>query len=74
MKPHYQSVRPADAARTPAFMKIDGRIARPLPSEATTVTVRKFWLVQPWVIVTLCLLIMIALSVPGFLADLYRGF
>jgi hypothetical protein len=28
--------------------------------------VRKFWLVQPWVIVTICLAIMIALSVPGF--------
>ena len=55
-------------------MKIEGRIARPLPSEATTVTVRKFWLVQPWVIVTICLAIMVALSVPGLLLDFYRGF
>jgi hypothetical protein len=59
---------------TPAFMKIEGRIARPLPSEATTVAVRKFWLVQPWVIVSLCLAIMVALSVPGLLLDLHRGF
>ncbi|SEO45313.1 hypothetical protein SAMN02990966_01927 [Rhodospirillales bacterium URHD0017] len=66
-------MRQADKA-TPAFMKIEGRIARPLPSEATNVTTRKFWLVQPWVIVTLCLIIMAALSVPGLLMDLYRGF
>jgi hypothetical protein len=66
-------VRQADKA-TPAFMKIEGRIARPLPSEATNVTTRKFWLVQPWVIVTLCLIIMVALSVPGLLMDLHRGF
>ena len=59
---------------TPAFMKIEGRIARPLPPEATNVTTRKFWLVQPWVIVTLCLIAMVALSVPGLLMDLYRGF
>jgi hypothetical protein len=55
-------------------MKIEGRIARSLPSEATHVTTSKFWLVQPWVIVTLCLIIMVALSVPGLLMDLYRGF
>jgi hypothetical protein len=55
-------------------MKIEGRIARPLPSEASSVTKRTFWLVQPWVIVTLCLIIMVALSVPGLLMDLYRGF
>jgi hypothetical protein len=67
------SVRPAGKA-TPAFMKIEGRIAAPLPSEATTVTVRKFWLVQPWVIVAICLAIMVALSVPGLLQDLYRSF
>ena len=66
-------VRQADKA-TPAFMKIEGRIARPLPAEATDVTTRKFWLVQPWVIVTLCLIIMVALSIPGLLMDLYRGF
>jgi hypothetical protein len=55
-------------------MKIEGRVARPLPSEATNVATRKFWLVQPWVIVTICLAIMVALSVPGLLLDLYRGF
>ena len=55
-------------------MKIEGRIARPLPSEAIGVTPRKFWLVQPWVIVALCLAIMVALSVPGLFLELYRGF
>ena len=65
--------RQADEA-TPAFMKIEGRIARPLPAESATTTVRKFWLVQPWVIVTICLAIMVALSVPGLLLELYRGF
>ena len=55
-------------------MKIEGRIARALPAEATNVTTRRFWLVQPWVIVTVCLVIMVALSVPGLLMDLYRGF
>ena len=55
-------------------MKIEGRIARPLPSESTSVVVRKFWLVQPWVIVAICLAIMIALSIPGLLTDLNRGF
>ena len=55
-------------------MQIEGRIARPLPSEATTVVTRNFWLVQPWVIVTICLAIMIALSIPGLLLDFNRGF
>jgi hypothetical protein len=58
----------------PAFMKIEGRIARALPAEAINITTRKFWLVQPWVIVTVCLVIMVALSIPGLLMDLYRGF
>ena len=35
---------------------------------------RKFWLVQPWVIVTICLAIMVALSIPGLLMDWNRGF
>ena len=55
-------------------MKIEGRIARPLPSEATNVNTRKFWLVQPWVIVTVCLVILLALSIPGLLLDFNRGF
>ena len=66
--------RPTDNRPTPAFMKIEGRIARPLPAEATGANPRRFWLVQPWVIVTICLALMVALSVPGLLLDLYRGF
>ena len=62
------------ARPTPAFMQIEGRIVRPLPAEASGATQRKFWLVQPWVIVTLCLAIMLALSIPGLLMDLNRGF
>jgi len=55
-------------------MRIDGSIVRPLPAEATRVTERKFWLVQPWVIVTIVIAIMIALCIPGLLMDLNRGF
>ena len=55
-------------------MKIEGRLVRPLPPEATGASPRKFWLVQPWVIVTICLALMVALSIPGLLKDLYRGF
>jgi len=65
---------PTDHPPMPAFMKIEGRIARSLPTEATGATPRKFWLVQPWVIVIICLAIMVALSVPGLLLDLHRGF
>lgn len=66
--------RPADKAPNPAFMQIEGRLVRPLPPEATTVTVRNFWLVQPWVIVTIVIAIMVALVIPGLLMDLNRGF
>jgi len=55
-------------------MRIDGSIARPLPAEATQVTERKFWLVQPWVIVTIVIAIMIALCIPGLVMDINRGF
>ena len=67
-------MRPVDKAPTPAFMKIEGRIVRSLPPEASGTNPRKFWLVQPWVIVTLCLLLMVALSIPGLLIDWNRGF
>jgi len=66
--------RPADEAPSPAFMQIEGRLVRPLPPEATTVTARNFWLVQPWVIVTIVIAIMVALVIPGLLMDLNRGF
>ena len=68
------SVRHTNQAHTPAFMEIEGRIARTLPSEATTVNTRKFWLVQPWLIVTLVIAIMAALMIPGLLMNLNRGF
>lgn len=66
--------RPSPQAPIPAFMQIEGPIVRPLPPEETRVITRKFWLVQPWVIVSICLAIMVALSVPGLLMDFNRGF
>lgn len=55
-------------------MRIDGPIVRPLPAEATQVTVRSFWLVQPWVIVTIVIAIMLALCLPGLILELNRDF
>ena len=65
---------PDDKPPTPAFMLIKGPIVGPMPPEATHVKVREFWLVQPWVIVTLCLALMVALSIPGLFMDWNRGF
>ena len=64
----------ADKAPGPAFMQIEGRLVSPLPPEATTLVTRNFWLVQPWVIVTIVIAIMIALVIPGLVLDLNRGF
>ena len=67
--------RLADKAQGPAFMQIEGRLVRPLPPEATTVSTRKFWLVQPWVIVTIVMVVItVALVIPGLILDLNRGF
>ena len=66
--------RPAEKVPSPAFMQIEGRLVRPLPPEATTVNTRKVWLVQPWVIVTIVMAIMVALVIPGLILDLNRGF
>ena len=66
--------RHADKPSTPAFMQIEGRLVGPLPPEATTVITRNFWLVQPWVIVTIVIAIMVALVIPGLLMDLNRDF
>jgi hypothetical protein len=55
-------------------MQIEGPIVHPLPSESVGVTERKFWLVQPWVIVALCFALMLALSIPGLFMELTRGF
>lgn len=64
----------AAKAPTPAFMQIEGRLVRPLPPEATSVVPRNFWLVQPWVIVTIVMAVIIALVIPGLILDLNRGF
>lgn len=74
MKHPISDGRPADRAPTPAFMKIEGRVVQPLPAEATNVTTRNFWLVQPWIIVTIVIAIMVALVIPGLLMDLKRDF
>jgi hypothetical protein len=66
--------RPAAEAPSPAFMQIEGRLVRPLPPEATTVVTRDFWLIQPWVIVTIVMAIIVALVIPGLILDLTRGF
>ncbi len=56
-------------------MLIEGPLVRPLPAEeAGRMVPRKFWLVQPWVIVALCFALMLALSIPGLFMDLNRGF
>ena len=59
---------------SPAFMRIEGPLVRPLPLEARGATPRKFWLVQPWVIVSLVIAITLALMIPGLFMDLTRGF
>jgi hypothetical protein len=74
LKPLFSALRRAEKAPTPAFMRIEGPIVRPLPPEATRVVVRKFWLVQPWVIVSLVIGITLALMLPGLILDLTRGF
>ena len=66
--------RRRDEAPVPAFMKIEGRLARPLPSESAGSNPRKFWLVQPWIIAALVMLVMAALMLPGLLLELARPF
>lgn len=61
-------------APRPAFMQIEGRLVRALPPEATGAHERKYWLVQPWVIVSLVIALTLALMIPGLLLDLTRGF
>ncbi|NDH60819.1 MAG: hypothetical protein EBY18_04015 [Alphaproteobacteria bacterium] len=74
LKSLFPVLKRADTAPMPAFMRIEGPIVRPLPAEATNVPVRKFWLVQPWVIVSLVIGITLALMIPGLVLDLTRGF
>jgi|HubBroStandDraft_6_1064221.scaffolds.fasta_scaffold2364853_1 hypothetical protein len=68
------SERRGDEVPAPAFMKIEGRLARPLPSDATDGSTRKFWLVPPRIIVALVIAAMVALMIPGLLMELGRGF
>lgn len=74
MKHHFFVARRTRQAPTPAFMKIEGRLVRPLPPEAAGARERRFWLVQPWVIVGLVIALTLALMIPGLLLDLTRGF
>ena len=69
-----QSARRDEEAPTPAFMQIEGRIARPLPPEANGGSSRNFWTIPPWVIVTLVIAAMAALMIPGLLMELRRAF
>jgi len=63
-----------DEAPTPAFMKIEGRLARPLPADENDARARKFWFVQPWIIVAVVVAIIAALMIPGLLMELRRAF
>ena len=74
LKHPFSAARRASQAPPPAFMQIEGRLVRPLPPEATNAKARNFWLIQPWVIVTVVLAIMVALVIPGLFMDLNRGF
>jgi len=74
LKYPFSAARRASKAPPPAFMQIEGRLVRPLPPEATSTNTRNFWLIQPWVIVTIVLAILVALVIPGLFMDLNRGF
>ena len=68
------SGRRAAPGPTPAFMKIEGRLARPLSSDATGRSKRNYWTVAPWIIVAVVIAITIALMIPGLLMELRRAF
>jgi hypothetical protein len=68
------SAQLGDKAPTPAFMQIEGRIARPLPSEAIGGSYRRFRAIPPWVLVALVIAAMVALMIPGLLMELRRAF
>lgn len=68
------STPPADTTPTPAFMQIEGRLVRSLSSETSHVDRRKFWSVQPWVIVAVVVVVTVALMIPGLLLDVRLGF
>jgi hypothetical protein len=70
----FSAARRASKVPPPAFMQIEGPLVRPLPAEATSTTMRNFWLVQPWVIMSLVMGITLALMFPSLFMDLNRGF
>ena len=57
--------------RTPAFMKIDGRLAARLDPQ-TPDTRPSLWTIPPWLIALVVIAVMLGLMVPGFLLDLAR--
>lgn len=57
--------------RTPAFMKIEGRLAARLDSQMPD-TRPSLWTIPPWLIALVVIAIMLGLMIPGFLLDLAR--
>jgi hypothetical protein len=57
--------------RTPAFMKIEGRLVSPLDPQ-TPDTRTSLWTIPPWLIALVVIAIMLGLMIPGFLLDLAR--
>lgn len=66
--------RRPESRPTPAFMKIEGRLARPLSSDVTGRSKRNYWTVAPWIIVALIIAIILALMVPGLLMEMRHAF
>lgn len=57
--------------RTPAFMKIKGKLAARLDPQIPDAK-PPFWTVAPWLIVLIVIAIMLGLMIPGFLLELAR--
>lgn len=57
--------------RTPAFMKIEGKVAARLDPQTPDAR-PPFWSVPPWLIAAIVIAIMLGLMIPGFLLDLAR--
>jgi hypothetical protein len=57
--------------RTPAFMKIEGRLAARLDPE-TPDTRPSLWTIPPWLIAVVVFAVILGLMIPGFLLDLAR--
>jgi hypothetical protein len=57
--------------RTPAFMKIEGRVAARIDPQMPDAK-PSLWTIPPWLIAVAVIVIMLCLMVPGFLLDLER--